>query len=103
MMRRRRLNGRLVFSLLFPTPQAIDLDMTPWNAAQLGDLLEHIATPALLLDLDAFERNLHRMADAVEGRGIRMRPHAKSHSCPQISLRQIALGAVGICCQKLSE
>jgi len=77
--------------------------MTPWNAAQLGDLLEHIDTPALLLDLDAFERNLQRMADAVEGRGIRLRPHAKSHKCPQIALRQIALGAVGICCQKLSE
>lgn len=77
--------------------------MIPWNAARPGDLLEHIDTPALLLDLDAFERILRRMAAAVEKRGIRLRPHAKSHKCPQIALRQIALGAVGICCQKVSE
>src|SRR6478672_1005060 len=77
--------------------------MTPWPAAQLGDPLERIDTPALLLDLDAFERNLERMAAAVRGSGIRLRPHAKSHKCPEIALRQMALGAVGICCQKVSE
>ena len=79
------------------------LDMTPWNAAQPGDMLEHIDTPALILDLDAFERNLQRMAGAVTAHGMRLRPHAKSHKCPQIALSQIALGAVGICCQKVSE
>lgn len=77
--------------------------MTPWNAAQPGDSLGDIETPALVLDLDAFERNLQRMAQALKGHNVRLRPHAKSHKCPEIALRQIALGAVGVCCQKVSE
>jgi D-serine deaminase-like pyridoxal phosphate-dependent protein len=77
--------------------------MTPWNAAVPGDLIEQIDTPALILDLDAFERNLQRMREAIQGSKVRLRPHAKSHKCPHIALRQIALGAVGICCQKVSE
>lgn len=78
-------------------------DMTPWPAAQPGDTVDRIDTPALMLDLDMFERNLQRMADAVKDTGVRLRPHAKSHKCPEIALRQISLGAVGICCQKVSE
>jgi D-serine deaminase-like pyridoxal phosphate-dependent protein len=77
--------------------------MIPWHAAQPGDSIEAIDTPALVLDLDAFERNLDRMTDAVKGYDVRLRPHAKSHKCPEIALRQIARGAVGICCQKVSE
>ena len=77
--------------------------MTPWRAARPGDSLDAVDTPALVLDLDAFERNLHRMADALKGSQVRLRPHAKSHKCPEIALRQIALGAVGVCCQKVSE
>ncbi|MDP3761978.1 MAG: DSD1 family PLP-dependent enzyme [Ramlibacter sp.] len=77
--------------------------MSPWKAAQPGDPLHKVDTPALLLDLDAFERNLQRMADALRGRDIRLRAHAKSHKCPEIALRQVALGAVGICCQKAGE
>ncbi|MDO8251617.1 MAG: DSD1 family PLP-dependent enzyme [Rhodoferax sp.] len=77
--------------------------MSPWQAAHPGDLIGAIDTPALLLDLDAFERNLARMAAALRGRNVRLRAHAKSHKCPQIALRQVTLGAVGICCQKVSE
>jgi D-serine deaminase-like pyridoxal phosphate-dependent protein len=77
--------------------------MTPWNAAQPGDPVESIDTPALILDLDAVERNLDRMAEAVKGRNVRLRPHAKSHKCPEIARLQIARGAIGICCQKVSE
>lgn len=77
--------------------------MSPWKAAKPGDALREVDTPALLLDLDAFERNLRRMADALSGRHVRLRAHAKSHKCPEIALRQVALGAVGICCQKVSE
>lgn len=77
--------------------------MSPWKAAQPGDALAAVDTPALVLDLDAFERNLQRMADALRGRNVRLRAHAKSHKCPEIALRQVALGAVGICCQKVSE
>ena len=77
--------------------------MSPWKAARPGDPVDAIDTPALVLDLDAFERNLHRMADAIQGHPVRLRPHGKSHKCPEIALRQVALGAVGICCQKVSE
>lgn len=77
--------------------------MSPWKAARAGDPLTSVDTPALVLDLDAFERNLQRMAAAVRDTGVRLRPHAKSHKCPEIALRQVALGAVGVCCQKVSE
>ena len=69
--------------------------------AAAGMSLAEVDTPALLLDLVAFERNVTTMADAA--RGVRLRPHAKSHKCPEIALRQIAAGAVGVCCQKVSE
>ncbi|MEY3839831.1 MAG: hypothetical protein RIR08_564 [Pseudomonadota bacterium] len=77
--------------------------MSPWKAALPGDHLDQIDTPALILNLDAFERNMQRLQDALSGTGVRLRPHAKSHKCPDIALRQIQVGAVGICCQKVSE
>ena len=70
--------------------------------AEIGMRLEEVDTPALLLDLDAFETNLQRLADAVHGR-VRVRAHAKTHKCPEIARRQVAAGAVGVCCQKVSE
>ncbi|MGQ0522980.1 MAG: DSD1 family PLP-dependent enzyme [Betaproteobacteria bacterium] len=70
---------------------------------QVGLPLEELDTPSLILDLDAFERNLHRLKESLAGRAVAVRPHAKSHKCPQIALRQMALGAVGVCCQKVSE
>jgi 3-hydroxy-D-aspartate aldolase len=71
--------------------------------AEIGMPLDAVDTPALLLDLDAFERNIARLARAVAGMPVRLRPHAKSHKCPVIAMRQIASGAVGVCCQKVSE
>jgi 3-hydroxy-D-aspartate aldolase len=71
--------------------------------AQPGNSLNEVDTPALLLDLDAFERNLDRLDASLRGSSVRVRPHAKSHKCPEIALRQLARGAVGICCQKVSE
>ncbi len=77
--------------------------MSPWKAASPGDPVSAVDTPALVLDLDAFERNLARMSDALRGSKVRLRAHAKSHKTPQIALRQVAQGAAGICCQKVSE
>jgi D-serine deaminase-like pyridoxal phosphate-dependent protein len=62
-----------------------------------------VDTPALVIDLDAFERNLRRLADRVAGSSVKVRPHAKTHKCPVIALKQMELGAVGVCCQKVSE
>ena len=71
--------------------------------AAVGTRLDDVDTPALLLDLDAFEHNLRTLNATLRGTNVRVRPHAKSHKCAQLALRQIALGAVGVCCQKVSE
>jgi 3-hydroxy-D-aspartate aldolase len=71
--------------------------------ARPGMTLSDVDTPALLLDLDAFERNLDRLDKSLAGMRIRVRPHAKSHKCAEIALRQMARGAIGVCCQKVSE
>lgn len=62
-----------------------------------------INTPALVLDLDAFERNIARMAQRMQSFDRKLRPHAKSHKCSRIAKAQIAAGAVGICCATLDE
>jgi D-serine deaminase-like pyridoxal phosphate-dependent protein len=77
--------------------------MTTRPPAEIGMSLDEVDTPALLIDLDAFERNLRRLAERVKGSAVRLRPHAKTHKCPIIALKQIELGAVGVCVQKVSE
>src|SRR3989338_5998052 len=64
---------------------------------------DDIPTPALLLDLDRFEKNLARMAAHVRRAGKHLRPHAKTHRCPEIARRQVAAGALGVACAKLGE
>jgi D-serine deaminase-like pyridoxal phosphate-dependent protein len=65
--------------------------------------LDEIDTPALVVDLDALEHNVQAMAAAADAAGVRLRPHAKTHKCPDIARMQLAAGAVGVCCQKVSE
>ncbi len=77
--------------------------MTPRPPAEIGMSLDEVDTPALIIDLDAFERNLQRLPERIAGRGVRQRPHAKTHKCPVIALQQIARGAVGVCVQKVGE
>jgi D-serine deaminase-like pyridoxal phosphate-dependent protein len=62
-----------------------------------------LATPALVVDLDALERNIAAMAAHAKAQGIALRPHAKTHKCAAIAKLQIAAGALGICCAKLGE
>src|SRR5215467_13523951 len=62
-----------------------------------------IPTPALVVDLDAFERNVARMAQRASAAGLALRPHAKTHKSATIGRRQVAAGAVGLCCVKLGE
>jgi len=62
-----------------------------------------LSTPALLLDLDALERNIAAMADYTKGAGISLRPHSKGAKSIEIARRQIAAGAIGICCSTLGE
>ena len=71
--------------------------------AQPGMREDEVETPALLLDLDAFEHNLDRMAALLRPTGAKLRAHAKTHKSPVIAHLQMARGAVGQCVQKVAE
>ena len=60
-------------------------------------------TPSLVLDVDALERNISRMASFAEGHGLALRPHAKTHKSRAIAALQAQAGAAGICCATLHE
>src|SRR5256714_3419007 len=60
-------------------------------------------TPALLVDLDALDANIARMADCFHRHGVNWRPHTKGIKIPQIAQRLIDAGAIGITCAKLGE
>ncbi len=60
-------------------------------------------TPALCIDLDAMERNITAMAELCRNKGVALRPHAKTHKSIRIAERQIAAGAIGICCATIGE
>jgi 3-hydroxy-D-aspartate aldolase len=62
-----------------------------------------LATPALVLDLDAFDRNLSQIQEIMRRRGLKSRPHAKTHKCSEIARRQLGSGAIGICVASLRE
>jgi D-serine deaminase-like pyridoxal phosphate-dependent protein len=64
---------------------------------------DDIPTPALLLDLDAFEANLRAIAEHCQRKGCAARPHAKTHKCPEIARRQVALGARGVAVATVPE
>ena len=63
-----------------------------------------IQTPCLVLDLDALERNIRKMGDYAKAHGMRHRVHGKMHKSVDVAKLQEKLGgAVGVCCQKVSE
>lgn len=72
-------------------------------AALVGQPVQAIDTPALVLDLDAMERNLARMSEFARTHQLRWRPHAKMHKSAALAQQQIAAGAVGVCVQKTAE
>lgn len=74
-----------------PAPHTIGMD------------LFDLETPALVLDVGAAERNIQRLAEIVRRSGKRLRPHTKTHKTPLLAHKQIAAGAVGVCCAKLGE
>lgn len=65
--------------------------------------LDEINTPALLVDLDAMEANLNRMASFFAGKPARLRPHFKNHKTPLLALKQIRAGAIGMTCATVRE
>ncbi len=76
-----------------------------WHSASelIGQSVAAIDTPALVVDLDAMERNLAHMAAYARAHGLRLRPHAKMHKSAELARLQMAHGAVGVCVQKTDE
>ena len=79
------------------------MTLAPPPAARVGDPLTSVGTPSLMIDLDAFDANLAAMSAFAARHGVALRPHAKAHKSSEIAKRQVGAGAVGVCCQKLSE
>ncbi len=65
--------------------------------------LNDLDTPTLTVDLDVMEANLARLQNYCKAHGLGLRPHIKTHKIPALAHKQLALGAVGIACQKLGE
>jgi D-serine deaminase-like pyridoxal phosphate-dependent protein len=68
----------------------------PWS-------IDDLDTPAVLVDLDRVEANLRRAQAYADAHRLKLRPHIKTHKIPAFARRQVALGAIGITCQKLGE
>ena len=77
--------------------------MAPTLQALVGQGVDAIDTPALVVDLDAANRNLQRMAEFAERHNVRLRPHAKMHKSAAFAHMQLQAGAVGLCTQTVAE
>ncbi len=71
--------------------------------AEPGMPIAEIDTPALVIELDTLERNIGKMARYCDQQKIGLRPHAKTHKSIDLAVLQVEQGAVGVCCQKVSE
>ncbi len=71
--------------------------------ALIGQTTNHIDTPALVIDLDAMERNMERMAQFAQQHRVLWRPHAKLHKSAYLALLLEQAGAIGHCVQKVAE
>jgi len=81
-----------------------DLEVGYDIPAAIGMEESEIQTPCLILDLDALERNIKKMGDYARDHGMRHRVHGKMHKSVDVAKLQERLGgAVGVCCQKVSE
>ncbi len=69
----------------------------------IGQSAQLLDTPCLVVDEEILHSNIRALQTFVSGIGLHLRPHAKSHKCPALAKQQLTAGAVGICCQKVSE
>ena len=72
-------------------------------SSDIGKSKWELDTPALCVDLDKMQKNISAVHNALKGTGVGVRPHVKTHKCPEIAKMQIAAGAVGVCAAKISE
>jgi len=93
-------NGRLIFAAMsFHLPGSCFTVIT----LLVGQTLDALDTPALLIERDRFHANIAFMASALEERGVGWRPHSKAHKSPAVAHLQLEAGALGITCAKTSE
>ena len=71
--------------------------------ALIGQSVDAIDTPALVVDLGAANRNLQRMAEFAAKHRLRLRPHAKMHKSAEFARLQLQAGAIGLCAQTVAE
>ena len=72
--------------------------------ASIGMAYDDIQTPCLILDLDSLERNIKKLGDYARAHNMRHRAHGKMHKSVDVLKLQMKLGgAIGVCCQKVSE
>lgn len=94
-------------TLLAPKANAYDVDEVERRLADpngVDGVSKHdLPTPSLILDLDALESNIARMASHAKQAGVDLRPHAKTHKTPEIAKRQVAAGALGVCAATIRE
>ncbi len=86
-------------TLWTPGLQAQSIDMKSLIGKSKWDL----DTPALCVDLTKMEQNIKHVHARLKGTGVGVRPHVKTHKCPDIAKMQIAAGALGVCSAKLGE
>lgn len=79
-----------------------DFDLHKHLIGRQGSRLA-LNTPVLVIDRDALQRNIEKMAAFASAHGMALRPHAKTHKSVEIAKMQLAAGAVGVCCAKLGE
>ncbi len=77
--------------------------MTEANIRNSGGAADDVETPAVLIDLDIFERNLDRMAAYTSAHRLSLRPHVKTHKAPAVARQQLGRGAVGLTCATVTE
>lgn len=79
------------------------IDTRPAPEITPGTPIGELDTPCLLLDLDRFERNAGRVMGHLRDNGVGWRPHSKAHKSPILARMQLAIGALGVTCAKVSE
>ena len=89
-------------TLLTPALQAKNLEMI-LDKDSIGKSKWDLDTPALIVDLDKMEQNIKTVHTRLQGTGVGVRPHVKTHKCPAIAKMQIDAGALGVCAAKLGE
>ena len=74
-----------------------------YSKPEVGDSIDTIDTPALIIDLDAVDRNIEAMFANFKNKSVFIRPHLKTAKSPVFAKKLIEMGATGICVAKLSE